>query len=502
MPAGYPGPSPQETGALCVAASMSRVRLALLLTALLALAPAAPSFADANSPNVSHVENFPYEPRNGATTSGGTDIEFARHRGRQYAFAGSYRNGMQIFDITHPERTERVGVYDCGITQGDVQIFRQADEPGKLFATYTSDTVNDGTSPCNREAAALGYDMRKSATAGKNGTFVVDVTNPKEPRTISFIAVRQGSHNMTVHPSGNFLYNSNSDLIIDEPFGAIEIFDVSNPRAPQFVRELPLETFPGLGTVSHDITFNEEGTRAYSAALSHGAIIDTTNPRDPSIVAEWEDPTINVWHQADPFSIGGRDFVIAEDEMYGAAGGPHCPSGGVHVYEVTGELEKNPVKVGYWNLDEIRPTNSGATGRCTAHVFDIHEDEAIMTIAFYNGGVYVVDLSGLAEAGTTSIGLGSTGTEGAMKALGFYRFDGMDSWSAKTPFIERDGDFYLYGNDQRRGLDVYRFDAQAGRTGRTGRFLTAEQAAVELAGSKASPEELRDYRMFCLLGGN
>ena len=33
---------------------------------------------------------------------------------------------------------------------------------------------------------------------------------------------------------------------------------------------------PGLGTESHDITFNEAGDRAYSAALSQGVIIDTT----------------------------------------------------------------------------------------------------------------------------------------------------------------------------------------------------------------------------------
>ena len=37
-----------------------------------------------------------------------------------------------------------------------------------------------------------------------------------------------------------------------------------------------------------------------------------------------------------------RNFLIAEDEFAGAAGGPVCPSGGFHVYEITGELEKAP----------------------------------------------------------------------------------------------------------------------------------------------------------------
>ena len=476
---------------------MSALRPFLACLVLLILAPAAPALAaDASSPNLSHVMNVPYESRNGGVAGGGgTDIEFATIKGKRYAFAGSYRNGMQIFDITDPTKTKRVSVYDCGITQGDVQVFRQG---GSVFATYTSDTYNDGTSKCNREAEKRGFDMAKSATAGKNGTFIVDVSNPRKPKTVSFFEVKQGSHNLTVHPSGKYAYNSNSDLIVDEPFGAIEIYDITDVRRPRFLKELALETFPGLGTTSHDITFSDDGTRAYSAALSHGAIIDTTDPANPKIITEWEDPTINVWHQADPVSIGGRDFVIAEDEMYGAAGGPHCPSGGVHVYEVTGEMEKAPVKVGYWNLGELRPTSS-PTGRCTAHVFDIHEDAAIMTIAFYNGGVYVVDLSGLADASTTSLGLGETASPGGLKALGFYRFEGMDSWSVKAPVIEPGGDFYMFGNDQKRGLDVYRFDADAPPSTQTGEFLNAQQAALKLATNKRSAAELRDYRLFCLL---
>ena len=54
------------------------------------------------------------------------------------------------------------------------------------------------------------------------------------------------------------------------------------------------------------------------------------------------------------------------------------------------------MKVGYWNIDTRRPDRPRVDGTCTAHVFDIHEDEQVMTIAYYNGGVRVVDLSGLA----------------------------------------------------------------------------------------------------------
>jgi hypothetical protein len=369
-------------------------------------------------------------------------------------------------------------VYDCGVTQGDVQVFRQGNKPGRVFAGYTSDTTGDGTSTCYREAAALGFDVKKPNGTGKNGTFIVELTNPRAPKTVSFVEVAQGSHNHTIHPGGRFLYNSNSDLMTSfQP--AIEVFNISNFAAPVKVTELALPTRPGLGTESHDISFSKDGKRAYSAALSQGVVIDTTKPAAPTIISSWLDPAINVWHQAERFSSGGRTFVLVEDEFAGAAGGPVCPSGGFHIYEITGEMEKAPQKVGYWNIDDVGPTNN-PEGTCTAHVFDIHEREQILTVAYYNGGVRVVDLSGLA------------GGEG-MKQIGKYETSNADSWSAKTPTIEPNGSFFLYGNDMARGLDIYRFDATKPQSESEGTWLGA-QAALTLP---AAPRTGTNY--VCLI---
>ena len=131
-----------------------------------------------------------------------------------------------------------------------------------------------------------------------------------------------------------------------------------------------------------------------------------------------------------------------------------CPSGGFHVYEITGELEKAPEKVGYWNIDDVG-FSGNAEGTCTAHVFRVHQRQQLLTAAFYNGGVRVVDLSGL-----KGISLGSSQLTGeGMKEIGYYRMPDADTWSAKTPQIDRKtGDFYLFGNDIARGLDIYRFD--------------------------------------------
>jgi hypothetical protein len=475
------------------------VLVAACLTGIAPLSVAAEGEEGAHSPNMTYVKNIEYAARNGDNPNFGTDIEFFRIEGRRYAFAGSYRNGLHIVDVTNPRASHVVAVYDCGVTQGDVQVFRRGDLGGRVFVTYTSDTFGDGTSTCYKEAAARGFEVLRPNGAGKNGTFIADVTRPENPTTVSFVDVPQGSHNQTVHPSGKFLYNSNSDLINSfEP--AIEIYDIRNIDKPKPVAELALPTRPGLGTESHDITFNSSGTRAYSAALSQGVIINTTKPARPKVITSFLDPAINVWHQSDPFTLTDprtkkkRDFLIVEDEVAGAVGTGQCPNGGVHIYDITGARERNPEKVGYWNIDEIRPT-SNVTDSCTAHVFDIHQRAQIMTIAYYNGGVRVVDISGLVGI---SLGDKSLPGEQGMKQIGFYRTPNADSWSAKTPYIDRKtGDFYLYGNDINRGLDIYFFDGSARRSRSPGVWMTPDEAEAALA-TRPKVELSPATAFFCL----
>jgi hypothetical protein len=471
-----------------------RLRLrAVLLTAALsaglmlpagALPVSLTAAADAvSSDTMSFVDNIAYR--------GGSDIEFATlvvdEVEREFAFAGTLGNGLQIVDITDPENAELVAVYDCAISQGDVQVFtREVGEEIRTFVTYTQDTgySADTGSACYEEAEALGHFQGAIA-----GTFIADVTDPYNPTTVAFVHLPKGSHNQTVHPSGEWMYNSNSELLTNARAAAIEVVDISDLANPEIAGSLSIVPVPGLGTDSHDITFNAEGTRAYSAALSHTLIINTEDPANPSVVGRIIDPAINVEHQANPITIddpilGEREFLIVEDELAGAAGAePACPSGGVHVYDITGPLEAAPVKVGYWNIDDLRPTTNPLHS-CTAHVFQLHEEEAIMTIAFYNGGTRVVDLSGL-----VGVALGGNGV--GMKEIGSLRFPDSNAWSAKTNDIGDGTDFYVYANDIDRGLDILRFTADGAGSEETGtgqdRWLTPAQA---LAKAKARPAPL------------
>ena len=71
-----------------------------------------------------------------------------------------------------------------------------------------------------------------------------------------------------------------------------------------------------------------------------------------------------------------------------------------------------------------------------------------------------------------------------MKEIGYYRMPDADTWSAKTPEINRKtGDFYLFGNDIKRGLDIYHFDGDGHEAGEepSGKWMSAQEAKIALA---------------------
>jgi hypothetical protein len=522
-------------------------RRSVLLTGASALTVFATGFVSApsvdllgaGSDNIEHVLQLEYEDRYGRGPNLGSDLEFAtievpasgREQGdggadhpgrgkgterapgrgkagggaggssteaRTFSFAGSYTNGLQIVDVTVPEQAEIVAVYDCAIAQGDVQVW---EKDGRWLVAYTRDSgyaaQTRTESACFQEAEALGFG---AADELGPGTFIVDVTDPYAPTLASFVSFPKGSHNQTVHPSGDYLYNSNSELITSVVGEVgIEVVDISDLADPVEVAFVPLPIRPGLGTESHDITFNAEGTRAYSAALSQTVIIDTEDPAAPEVISSFVDPAINVEHQANPITIddpllGEREFLIVEDELAGASPTGQCPNGGVHVYDITGDLEANPVKVGYWNISDVGLTADGL-GTCTAHVFELHEEEQLMTIAYYNGGVRVVDLSGLVGVALGEVGMG-------MRELASFRFPDSDTWAVKAPWVSRDGPFHIYGNDQARGFDVYRVDLtdEAAASTSAGEWLTPAEALARARAFPVSTDELFASALRCKLG--
>jgi hypothetical protein len=467
---------------LVPAASAAASSDAAVEGALRALAD--PSTDGTSSPNMAHVANLQWDgslrdaERTVPDSQGGTDVEFATIDGRDYAVAGTYRNGLQIIDITDPEVPVLVSSYDCRVLQGDVQLLTREEPDGaggtetRHYATYAVEggTANTRDSACFRDIGL----------PASNGTLFIDITDPAAPRSVGMAVISGGTHNQTVHPGGEYMYNSNSGGC----GGCIEVLDIRDPANPVEVARIPSTSLTGED--SHDITFSADGTRAYSAAIDVTMILDTTDPAAPTVISSIVDPAITLHHQSDPVTVGDRTFVVINDELNGAAGNQVCPGGGLHIWEVTGEMESDPQKVGAFFTPEVTVADGAPTGTsglitCTSHVFRIDDVQDKLVIGWFGAGVRVLDLSGLADvpvaasAGVTgqSVGVG-------VREVGFFRFPDSDTWSAKVMRWEEDGSAHVFAVDQTRGFDVYRYDATAPAAVDGGRWLTPLQAEQQL----------------------
>ena len=404
-----------------------RALLALTVSAAFAVpglpSQAAPFPAEAGKPgDIAHGTGTDLTPVSHWEYTGGTDLEFATVKGRDYAIApaeGSKVGALRLFDLTaNPAKPPLVGFLACHVTQNDVQVRGTTVFMGVDGSPNATDCFPAGVKP------AL-------------GVLSIDISNPKKPKPIGFVGVQYGAHNTTLHPSGKWLYVSDSELTPKQdaasPTGRIDVYDVSNAKAMKMVYRLNLPT----GLSSHDISFNKAGTRAYSAALTETLILDTTDPAKPTIKTTIVDPSINISHGAD--LTADQKTIYVTDEQAGAAANGVCNVGGVHVYDISNEMV--PVKTGFYAFNpanSLTDTVNGESLTCTAHVLDFGPSNTTFSNAGYAAGVRIID---------------TVGRVGLPKELASFTPIDADTWSAKQYKNPR----YLYANDLNRGFDVYEY---------------------------------------------
>ena len=352
---------------------------------------------------------------------GGTDMELARIKGRDYAFAGdspSYGSDggeLRVIDVTRPARPRVVASLKCAVHQADIQI---SHDKKTLIAAADS---NGGPESCG--------------LFGQQGFLTIDISNPTKPKVVGKAVVDRGSHNTTAHPTKPFVYNSDADLL-GAP-GEIEIWSIKNPRKPKLVN-----TVRSLPHSPHDISFNKKGTLAVTAAISHFDLFDTSNPIQPRLVYTGQCPGCSITHDA-KFTPDGTGLVIGDE----AAGGqPYpCPGGALYFYELVGTNDAPvPVLTGVYEPGVVFSENPPQRISCTSHVFDFSEDGNEIAISWYGLGTRYLGIK--QTIGPTFGDAGVT-----IEELGWFIPDGTDSWSSK---FHRGP--YIYANDMNLGFIVYR----------------------------------------------
>ncbi len=350
--------------------------------------------------------------------SGGTDMEFATIKGRDYAFAGSWAavkdgGGVHVIDITKPEKPKEVAWLKCAASQNDIQISH--DQKTLIMAL-------DGAG--GPESCLM---------VGKAGFQTVDISNPKKPEPIGAAVIPRGSHNTTAHPKKPYVYNSDSDLA---GRGEIQIWSIKDPAKPKLVK-----TVPSVGLSPHDISFNSKGTQAVTAGIESIELYDTTDVENPVLQAVFQCPGCSITHDA-KFTPDDAGLVIGDE---GGGGGAYpCPGGALYFYSLEGG--QVPILTGVYEPKEFVFARNGQTGPdgCTSHVFDFDDKGKHISISWYSAGTRYLDI-------TNPIGVtvGDSGF-GVIEA-GWFMPDGGKSWSSK---IYKDPK-YIFSNDMQRGFDVF-----------------------------------------------
>lgn len=395
------------------------VRALTLTAVVVALMASAGRATPARAPLKGEGENLKLIAN--LNTGSGTDMEMATIKGRDYAFVASRtstdkapKGGLNVVDITTPERPKLVTKLPCNLNQGDIQISH--DQKTIVMAADAA----GGPDSC--------------LMVGKPGFMTIDISNPAKPKPIGVAEIQRGSHNTTAHPTKPFVYNSNSDQAGGPE---IQVWSIANPAKPKLVT-----TVSSIPHAPHDISFNKKGTLAVTAARTHVDIFDTSDPANPRLLATTVCPGCYLAHDA-KFTPNGTHIIVG-DEAAGGAAYP-CPGGALYFYELMqGYI---PRLVGVYEPGEVilASDDQGGPASCTSHVFDISPDSKRLAISWYTAGTRYLDISNM-----TGVTFGDTNT-GGVKELGWFIPDGGVSWASKF----HKGP-YIYSNDIARGFDVYK----------------------------------------------
>jgi hypothetical protein len=378
--------------------------------------------------NFQIVANVPMDGGSGEVAA--SDIEL---RGN-YAFVGSYGEGMVVVDVSDPTHPKRVGKFDCPGGQNDIQL-----SPDGRYVAMAIDTTNNTCHPKDE------------------GTSILDVSDPTHPFEVGWIGnkiLTRGSHNDTL--DWPYLYVDQYSTA----YSKLEIFDLSTPSVP---RKVGVVDYGGEDSV-HDLIVDHRPdgkTFAYAASIGFTDVIDTTDPSKPILRERVQDPTVTISHQAEPNF--DRTLLLVTDEWNGGAaytgacggtparvtppvGAPGAGDptniGALHIYKLAANgniAGSNGVEeAGGFNIPY--QANSEPSAGCTIHVFWQAPDEDRMVTAWYGRGTRVLDYSDPAN----------------VKQLGYFIPTGSDTWAAKP----HNG--YIFTGDILRGMDVLKYTGEGG----------------------------------------
>jgi hypothetical protein len=176
-----------------------------------------------------------------------------------------------------------------------------------------------------------------------------NVTNPAIPQHIGHIGLTNGgggAHEIDLFQRGQNAYalaaTPGSEWFDPVPTGEFRIVDVTNPAAPAqvgvwgaAVEGFAPGPFYGQGSFgsmfAHSARASADGTEAYVSYWDLGVLtLDITDVTDPTLVSRTQFPADadGDAHSVVPYSAGGRNFLLTNDEDFDSRSPAHVVIGG------------------------------------------------------------------------------------------------------------------------------------------------------------------------------
>ena len=356
--------------------------------------------------------------RNGVTSSEIYD---------NYAFVMTAYAGIQIFDISKPDKPIFVGATDGSFLGSIIKVkdnllytnapgigiivtdIGDLTNPVKLTTIKTELTVEENVT------IAIAMVDSKAYVTSPSGFEIVDISTVEAPVILSGLSTGEdfkGAHRITI--ASNFAYVSTND--------GFTIVDIADPTNPKVTGKMPIQ--------GHAIAINVAGDFAYIASTGNGNhfnIVNISEPAAPVLVGSIDTPG------------NGRSVLVQGSLAYFSD-----ESSGLQVIDVSNPA--SPVIVGNIKLTSysISIKNNLAVNNSSyqegLHIIDLSKAtlppilgstevvggdhvEVVGDKAFTTGGgLSAVDISNLAEP--TVLFAGYVGNYGVMDVVGDHIFKG------------------------------------------------------------------------------
>lgn len=340
-------------------------RIALLTLALLTLLTGSAAGAARHTANLQHVANLPGEGSGDIAFWGETLVQAS---GTDDGDAGN--DGFRLIDISRPGEPRVISSFICAGSAYDVGI----------WDTLVFLSVN---APAPRTCDPAGADGETDAPFF--GVRVVSIADPARPRLVANIECAEpGSHTHTIVPDltrGRLLIDANSVCIGEVP--------LAEPAQARTLRDEPPA---GVVEGCHDITHHVDFKLA-AGGCDYGLLklFDTNDPANARLIGQAAVPFAENAHNT-AFSNDGKVVAIGTENIHTSITNqcPADPFGRVYFYDIADPA--NPVMKGSVGL----PAAGVDPGYCTAHQFNViptRDDRDVLAIAWYHGGMTLVDFT-------------------------------------------------------------------------------------------------------------